>query len=121
SEASTAGGEISVVTAGIPAKNSQQHLSVNLNCVPVLTKVSNAWLPPGYQFTISGENIGSSPGKVRVLIGPVPCPIISVSPNAIVAQTPAEFNGYTWGYYQPVRVWINGVPARNTLTISVAD
>jgi hypothetical protein len=56
-----------------------------------------------------------------VYIGPLQAQIVNATTTSITVIAPPAYGGYTWGYYQPVKVWVNGVRVRNQLTISVAD
>ena len=116
----TEGGVVKVEVAGITAV-SQHPIKIGLNSQPIMSNVSNAWLPPGYTFTVTGANFGSNPDQTQVYIGPLQCQVTGVTPTTITAITPAAYNGYTWGYYQPIKILIAGTRARGSLQISVAD
>jgi hypothetical protein len=113
------GGENSmhVVVAGIDAGTSK----FMVNAAPHLTSVSASWVPPGNQFTINGEGFSPDVNGNRVYIGPLQAQIVNATTTSITVIAPPAYGGYTWGYYQPVKVWVNGVRVRNQLTISVAD
>jgi IPT/TIG domain len=113
------GGENSmhVVIAGIDAGTTK----FMVNAAPHLTSVSASWVPPGQGFVINGEGFSPDINGNKVYIGPVQAQITNATATSISVIAPPAYGGYTWGYYQPVKVWVNGVRVRNQLTISVAD
>lgn len=89
-----------------------------VNSQPSLTRLSSSWVAPGNAVTIFGDNFGTDASQVAVYIGPERAAVVSVAPNQIVANVPPNYYTPWAGYYMPVKVAINGVKARNTLTIS---
>jgi hypothetical protein len=96
-------------------------LPLTVNGLPYLSGLSRAWLPPGAPLTIYGENFTGNANSVVVFIGPLRAPVVSSSVNSITVTAPADFGGMPWGYYMPVKVIINGVKARNQLTVSCSE
>lgn len=106
-----------VVVAGIDVGNT----NVIVNTTPHLTSLSASWVPPGNQFTIYGEGFSPDVNGDKVYIGPLQAQIVNATATSITVIAPPSYGGYTWGYYQPVKVWVNGTRARNQMTISVSD
>ena len=95
--------------------------SFSVNAQPYLKSLSASWLPPGAQLTIYGENFGGSANGVTVFIGPLQADVVSVTQTSITVVAPVNFGGMPWGYYQPIKVTVNGVRARNRLTVSISQ
>lgn len=108
---------VHVVTAGLEAGTAK----FNIDAMPHLTRLSATWVPPGNTFTIYGEDFSSNLENDTVYIGPLQAQVVNATPTSITVVAPPSYGGYTWGYYQPVKVWINGVKARNQMTISISD
>ncbi len=113
------GGEnsVHVIVGGIDAGTA----NFAINATPYLSGLSANWLPPGQQLTIYGENFSPNMTDNRVYVGPLQAQVVAATITSITIIAPLQYGGYTWGYYQPVRVSVNGIKARNQLTVSVAD
>ena len=109
--------EVAVSVAGMTIGTE----TFTVNAVPYLRSLSASWLPPGGQLTIYGENLSNDPSKVVVFIGPLQAQVVSANNDSITVVAPADFGGLPWGYYQPIKVTVNGRRARNRLTVSISD
>lgn len=108
---------VAVSVAGINAGT----LPFTVNATPYLKNLSASWVPVGGEFTIYGEGFDSNPAHITVFVGPLQAPIVSSTPTSITCTIPAGFGGMPWGYYQPVKVTVNGNKARNQLTVSSGE
>jgi len=116
-EAKGGNNSVQVTVAGVNAGT----LNFNVNAIPYLKSLSRSWLPPGAPLTIYGEGFSGDAGSVSVFIGPLRAPVLSSTINSITVSAPADFGGMPWGYYMPVKVTVNGVRARNQLTVSCSE
>lgn len=96
-------------------------LAATVASYPYLSGLSANWVPPGSQFTIYGQGFAANQSNISVFVGPLQCEIVSVSPTSITVIAPVGYGGEPWGFYQPVKVKVNGMPARNQLTISISQ
>jgi hypothetical protein len=94
-------------------------IPLSIDASPVLTGLSNTYVPPGSPLTIYGENLSPTPSMMKVTIGPFPCDVISATTNSITVTAPLGFTGSPWGINQPVKVWVNGALSNSRLTVSV--
>ncbi|HEY9679624.1 MAG TPA: IPT/TIG domain-containing protein [Drouetiella sp.] len=108
---------VDVKTAGIAAGQAR----VTVSAAPYMTSLSSAFVPPGQNCTIYGANFGSSINNVSLYMGPVQCPVNSVSNDQITFMVPGAFGGEPWGVHQPLRLAINNVKSRNTLFLSAYE
>lgn len=108
---------VTVSVAGMEAGT----LAATVSSYPYLSSLSASWVPPGSQFTIYGEGFSADQSAISVFVGPLQCQIVSVSPTEITVIAPVGYAGEPWGFYQPVKVQVRGVPARNQLTISISQ
>jgi hypothetical protein len=115
--ADSASSKVSVSVCGMEAGT----LAATVAAYPYLSSLSANWVPPGSQFTIYGEGFSANQADISVYVGPLQCEIVSVSPTSITVVAPVGYGGEPWGFYQPVRVRVRGVPARNQLTISISQ
>jgi hypothetical protein len=109
--------KVQVDVGGVNAGN----LSFGVNALPYLKSLSRSWLPPGAPLTIYGEGFSPDASHTVVFIGPLRAPIISSTIDSITVSAPADFGGEPWGYYMPVKVTVNGIKARNQLTVSCSE
>lgn len=115
-ETSSVGSSVfNLKVAGLEAGHAE--LSVG-NSVPVLKSVSAPWVAPGYNLTIYGGPFSPAVANDKVTIGPFQAEIREAGVNQITVIAPASFAGNPWGVHQPVKVWVNGVRARNVLTVN---
>lgn len=115
--ADSANSKVTVSVAGMEAGS----LAATISSYPYLSSLSASWVPPGSQFTIYGEGFSANQSDISVFVGPLECEIVSVSPTEITVIAPVGYAGEPWGFYQPVKVQVRGVPARNNLTISISQ
>lgn len=115
--ADSANSKVTVSVAGMEAGS----LAATISSYPYLSSLSASWVPPGSQFTIYGEGFSANQSDISVFVGPLECQIVSVSPTEITVIAPVGYAGEPWGFYQPVKVQVRGVPARNNLTISISQ
>ncbi|MCC7527987.1 MAG: IPT/TIG domain-containing protein [Candidatus Melainabacteria bacterium] len=108
---------VSVSVGGMQAGT----LALTVAAYPYLSSLSANWVPPGSQFTIYGEGFSANQADISVNVGPLQCEIVSVSPTSITVIAPVGYGGEPWGFYQPVKVQVRGMPARNQLTISISQ
>jgi hypothetical protein len=85
---------------------------------PVLKGLSGPWVAPNYNFDIYGGPFAPDIANDRVMVGPFQAEIVSASINKLTVTAPVGFAGNPWGVNQPIKVWCNGVMARNRLTIN---
>jgi hypothetical protein len=83
---------------------------------------------PGNPLTITGENFSSDTSKVEVWIGQFQAQIVNASPTSITVIAPAQLsdpwfapNLMSKGAFYPVKVIVNGVKSRNTISIRASD
>lgn len=115
--ADSASSKVSVTVGGMQAGT----LAATVVAYPYLSNLSASWVPPGSQFTIYGQGFSANQSDLSVFVGPLQCEIVSVSPTEITVVAPVGYAGQPWGFYQPVKVTVRGVPARNQLTISISQ
>ena len=115
--ADSASSKVTVSVAGMEAGT----LAATVTSYPYLSSLSASWVPPGSQFTIYGEGFSANQSDISVFVGPLECQIVSVSPTEITVVAPVGYAGEPWGFYQPVKVRVRGMPARNQLTISISQ
>lgn len=115
--ADSSSSKVSVSVGGMEAGT----LAATVASYPYLSSLSASWVPPGSQFTIYGEGFSPNQSDISVYVGPLQCQIVSVSPTEITVVAPVGYAGEPWGFYQPVKVQVRGVPARNQLTISISQ
>ena len=89
-----------------------------IDAAPVLTGLSNTYVPPGSPLTIFGENLSPTVSTMKVTIGPFPCEIVSATTRSITVTAPLGFSGNPWGVNQPVKVWVNGALSNSRLTVT---
>jgi hypothetical protein len=85
---------------------------------PLLKELSVPWVAPAYNFEIYGGPFSPTAAGNRVTVGPFEAQIVQSGINSLTVQAPEGFAGNPWGVHQPVRVWSNGVRARNVLYIN---
>jgi len=115
--ADSANSNVSVTVGGLAAGS----LAATVVSYPYLSSLSANWVPPGSQFTIYGQGFSNNASDISVWVGPLQCEVVSVSPTSITVVAPVGYGGEPWGFYQPVKVRVNGMPARNQLTISISQ
>lgn len=115
--ADSSSSKVSVSVGGMEAGT----LAASVAAYPYLSSLSANWVPPGSQFTINGEGFSANQSDISVFVGPLQCQIVSVSATSITVIAPVGYAGEPWGFYQPVKVRVRGVPARNQLTISISQ
>ncbi len=115
--ADSSSSKVSVSVGGMEAGT----LAATVAAYPYLSSLSANWVPPGSQFTINGEGFSANQSDISVFVGPLECQVVSVSPTSITVIAPVGFAGEPWGVYQPVKVRVRGMPARNQLTISITQ
>ncbi len=115
--ADSASSKVSVTVAGMEAGT----LIAAVTAYPYLSNLSASWVPPGSTFTIYGQGFSANQSDMSVFVGPLQCQIVSVSPTEITVVAPVGYAGQPWGFYQPVKVTVRGIPARNQLTISISQ
>ncbi len=115
--ADSASSKVSVSVGGMEAGT----LAATVAAYPYLSSLSANWVPPGSQFTIYGQGFSANQSDISVYVGPLECQIVSVSPTSITVIAPVGYAGEPWGFYQPVKVQVRGMPARNQLTISISQ
>ena len=76
-----------------------------------------AW--PGEQISITGSGFSTNAAQTKVTIGPFTCDIVGATADSITVIAPLGFSGQPWGVHQPVKVWVNGTRALNSLYINV--
>lgn len=103
------------------ANTAAGELTASVNAFPWLRGVSQSFCPPGQQFTIYGENFSPAATDNVVYVGSLQAEVVGASQNQITVIAPVDYGGMPWGYYQPIRVTVRGVPARNTISISIAQ
>lgn len=108
---------INVKVAGVDAGGG----SLSVNTVPYLRSLSAAWAAPGSQVTIYGEGFSPAANGNKVFIGPFQAEIVQVSPSSITVVVPGALGDQFYGYYYPVRVMVNGIRSRNSLTLTCND
>lgn len=108
-------GALRLQVAGLDAGQAQVTVQA---FEPTLQGLSAGWVLPGDNLVILGGPFPKTIGNVKVTIGPFDAQVIQSTPGAITVQAPPQFNGNPWGVNQPVKVWINGNPARNQLTVN---
>jgi len=86
--------------------------------VLVIQSLGAGWVYPGTNLVINGGPFSSAVRSVRVTIGPFEAPVVASTANSITVQAPEQFLGNPWGVNQPVKVWVNGMPAKNFLTVN---
>lgn len=112
-----ANSSVRVVVGGMEAGA----LTAAVVSTPYLSGLSANWVPPGSQFTIYGQGFSPNASDISVFVGPLQAQIVSVSMTSITCIAPVGFAGEPWGFYQPVKVQVRGMPARNRLTISISQ
>ena len=112
-----ANSSVRVVVGGMEAGA----LTAAVVSTPYLSSLSANWVPPGSQFTIYGQGFSPNASDISVFVGPLQAQIVSVSMTSITCIAPVGFAGEPWGFYQPVKVQVRGMPARNRLTISISQ
>lgn len=112
-----ANSEVTVSVAGMEAGT----LMASADVMPAVTSLSASWVAPGSQFTIYGTGFSPAAQSNVVYIGPLKAEVVSASATSITVIAPVDFGGEPWGYYQPVKVTVNGIRARGNLTISVSQ
>lgn len=115
--ADSSNASVSVTVGGLAAGT----VAATVASYPYLSKLSANWVPPGSQFTIYGQGFSENASDISVWVGPLQCEIVSVSPTSITVVAPVGYGGEPWGFYQPVKVRVRGMPARNQLTISISQ
>jgi hypothetical protein len=118
---------IKVATAGLePVGSSTQ--SVNIVAQPYLSSLSQNFVAPANPFTITGEGFSSDMSKIQVWVGQFQAQIVTASPTSLTVICPSQLsdpwyaaNLATTGAFYPVRVIVNGVKARNTISIRAGD
>lgn len=114
---SNAQGKLNLTVAGFDAGT----VAVSMDLAPSVTRLSANWVPPGNQFTIYGSGFSPDATSNVVYIGPLRAQVVSSSVNSITVIAPVEYGGQPWGFYQPVKVMVNGVRARGNLTVSISQ
>jgi hypothetical protein len=102
--------------------------TVAITAQPYLKSLSAPFVAPGETVTIYGDGFSSDVANDEVYIGPFKCPIVSASENSLtVRAVGALSDGWyatnimnSGGFFQ-VKVLVNGVKARNQLTIRSSD
>lgn len=112
-----ASSSVRVVVGGMEAGA----LTAAVVSTPYLSSLSANWVPPGSQFTIYGQGFSQNAADISVFVGPLEAQIVSVSMTSITCIAPVGYGGQPWGFYQPVKVQVRGMPARNRLTISISQ
>jgi len=117
--------QIAVSVAGI---NVESILAVNVTAQPYLTSLSAQFVAPGDTITIYGEGFSADASKDEVYIGPFVCPIVSASDNSLTVRAVGALsdgwfspNLAGMGAFFPIKVLVNGVKSRNTLTVRSSD
>jgi hypothetical protein len=85
---------------------------------PLLKELSAPWVAPYYNFDIYGGPFSPTAAGNRVTVGPLEAQVVKAGVNCLTVQAPAGFAGSPWGVHQMVRVWSNGMRARNALYIN---
>jgi len=107
--------DLQLKVAGLDA--GQMPVAVE-HSAPVLQSLGAGWVCPGTNLVINGGPFPSVTRLVRVTIGPFEAPVVATSVNSITVQAPEQFMGNPWGVNQPVKVWVNGMAAKNFLTVN---
>ncbi len=108
--------EAKVKVAGLDAGTAK----FTIQSVPFLKSVDSAWVAAGAPFTITGSNFGTNKSLVQVWVGPYEANVTAVTPTSITAVSPLIYIEKPMGFYQPLKVIVNGVKASNQLTISTS-
>jgi hypothetical protein len=108
--------EAKVKVAGLDAGTAK----FTIKAVPYLKSLDTAWVAAGAPFTIQGDNFTADRSAVKVFVGPYACDILAATPESITARSPLIYMEKPMGFYQPVKVTVNGVKAANQLTISTS-
>jgi IPT/TIG domain len=108
--------EAKVKVAGMDAGT----VKFTVSALPYLKSVNTAWVAAGAPFTIYGDNFSTDKSAVKVYVGAYPCNIVSATADSITAVSPLIYIEKPMGFYQPVKVQVNGVKASNQLTISTS-
>jgi IPT/TIG domain len=108
-------GALQLKVAGLDAGQTMVNIETS---VPVLRSLDSGWVYPGYNLVINGGPFPPTAANIRVTVGPFEAKVVQASATAVTVQAPEQFNGNPWGVNQPVRVWVNGVQARNYLTVN---
>jgi hypothetical protein len=88
------------------------------NSIPFLQSLDAGWVLPGADLVINGGPFPSNIAAIKVTIGPFDAQVKQATATSITVQAPEQFNGNPWGVHQPVKVWVNGNPARNWLSVN---
>lgn len=122
-EAKSGTTSVSVKVAGIDL--GPVALSVDVQAAPYLTSLDKSFVAPGMPLTITGEGFN---GKAEVYIGPFQAQIVHASPTNITVIAPAPLSDPWYapnltqlGAFYPVKVIVNGVKSRNTLSVRASD
>jgi hypothetical protein len=101
--------------AGLNAGESTLSIAAG---VPVLKGLSATWVAPACNLDIYGGPFAPDVANDKVMIGPFEAEIVSAGIDRLTVVAPAGFAGNPWGVNQSIKVWSNGVLARNRLTVN---
>jgi len=116
---------IAVKVAGIDIPTG---VTIAVTAQPYLRSLSAAFVAPGDSITIYGEGFSANVSNDEVYIGPFKCPIINATENSLTVQAVGALsdgwfspNIAGMGAFFPVKVIVNGIKARNTLSVRSSD
>ena len=92
-------------------------LSINVLARPYLKSLSASFVGPGEELTIYGEGFSSDPSQNIVQMGPFRAEVVQASENSITVIAPGPLSDSWYGMFYKVKIKVNGVRARNTLTV----
>jgi hypothetical protein len=92
-------------------------LSINVLARPYLKSLSSSFVGPGETLTINGEGFSPDPSQDIVEMGPFRAEVVSASNNSITVVAPGPLSDSWYGMFYKVKIKVNGVRARNTLTV----
>jgi hypothetical protein len=98
-------------------------LKVNVKPWPVITGLSTSTIVANQKLLIYGENFSSNASDINVMIGPYRATVMRATETELTIQVPGAFSaGYFSNYpdwYLPITVDVNGIKARNKVSLNV--
>lgn len=104
--------KVTVTTSGATSNS----ITIVVVAVPELEDLSLESAPPGQELTISGRNFSPKPSENVVTIAGATAEVTSASTGSLTVIIPEVYNPQ---YAIPVTVEVNGVKAKNSLTMDI--
>lgn len=101
------------VTVGGATSNA---VTVKVIAVPELESLSLESAPPGQELTLTGRNFSQKASENTVTIAGAQAEVVSASATSVTVIIPEVYNPQ---YAIPVTIEVNGVKAKNSLTMDI--